>query len=95
MATLVVAAGSSARLQLELEAADYVRYRAVVRTADGQEVWRDDQLRPTQAPSGPGLVITVPAAQLAEGDYTVLVGGVAGSGEIDEVSGYAFRVRRP
>jgi hypothetical protein len=28
-------------------------------------------------------------------DPEVLVGGVAGSGEIDEVSGYAFRVRRP
>jgi hypothetical protein len=95
MATLVLAAGSSAHLHLELETADYVRYRALVRTADGQEVWRDDQLRPTQTPSGPALVITVPAAQLAEDDYTIQVGGMAGGGEVDELSGYAFSVRRP
>jgi hypothetical protein len=93
--TLVAAAGTSARLQLELESADYMRYRAVVRTADGTEVWRDDQVKPTQSSSGPGLVITVPAARLLEDDYTIRIGGVTGSGEIDELSGYAFRVRRP
>ena len=93
MPTLVLTAGTDVRLQLELESGEYPRYQAMVRTADGQNVWREDRLKATPSSSGPGLVLTIPATRFVDDDYTVRVGGVNAGGEIDELSGYTFRVR--
>jgi hypothetical protein len=94
MPTLAIETGADVRLQLELEAADYASYRVVVRTADGREIWRQDGLKATPSPSGPGLVTSVPAGRLADDDYTVRVAGITAAGDVNEVSGYTFRAQR-
>ena len=93
MPEIVLSTETDARLELELESDGHARYQAAVRTADGREIWRDDQLKTTPLSSGPGLVITIPVTRLADEDYTIRVGGVSDKGEIDELTGYSFRVR--
>jgi hypothetical protein len=91
--TLRLDAGSDVRLQLELESGDYSSYRAVVRTASGQEIWRQDQLKLMRSASGQAIAITISSGRFADEDYTVRVAGVTAAGEVEELSGYAFRVR--
>jgi hypothetical protein len=94
-ATVPIGGETAVRLQLEMEAADYPQYRVIVREADGREVWREDGLTPARSGAGPSVATTIPARRLVEGDYTVRVAGFGAGGDIDEVSGYAFRVVRP
>lgn len=84
---------SDVRLQLELEASGHPRYRVVVRTADGREVWREESLRAERSAIGQSVATTIPAARLADDDYVVRVQGLTGS-DVEELSGYAFAVRR-
>jgi hypothetical protein len=94
MPVLQMSTATDVRLQLDLESPDgYAHYRALVRTAGGTEVWREDALKPAPTSSGQSLALTIPGARLADDDYTIRVSGVTGSGEVDELSGYAFRVR--
>jgi hypothetical protein len=93
MPTLVFDANAEVRLQLALETAGYPSYRVVVRTVAGEEIWRREGVTVIQSPSGPTLTITVPANRLADDDYTVRVGAISATGEVDEVSGYTFRAQ--
>jgi hypothetical protein len=92
--TVAIGAGDDVRLELELESGGFATYRVTVRTAGGAEIWRDDQLEAARAASGERLATTIPAARLAEDDYTVRVQGLSGRGEGEELSGYTFRIRR-
>jgi hypothetical protein len=82
------------RLELHLESADYPRYRARVRTADGVDVSNQDRLQADRTSAGPVVVLTMPPGLLAPGDYTVRVSGIAADGEADEVASYYFKVQR-
>ena len=94
MPTLVLTAGTDVRLQLGSWNRGITHgTRRSSRTAGGQNVWREDRLEPTPSSSGPGLVLTIPATRLVDDDYTVRVGGVTPGGEIEDLSGYTFRVR--
>lgn len=91
--TLRIAPGSTrARLTLELDQADYASYRAALVTATGRRVWSGDRLR--KSASGSALVLTLPAALLAEGDYVLELSGAAPSGGFESVADYSFRVLR-
>lgn len=92
--TLVVGAGEDVRLELELESGGFAAYRVMVRTAGGAEIWRDDQLKSARSASGERLATTIPAARLAEDDYTVRVQGLTAGSKGEELSGYTFRIRR-
>jgi anti-sigma factor RsiW len=83
------------RLQLSLEPGDYDTYRVVIRTADGDEIWRQDGLKTVRASSGEALVITLPGARFSDREYTIRVGGVSAGGEVEETAGYYFRVLIP
>jgi hypothetical protein len=92
--TLNLDAASDVRLQLVLESGRYASYRVVVRTAEGRDVWRDDGLREGPSASGQSVATTIPAARLADDDYIVRLEGMTGGGAAEELSGYAFRIRR-
>jgi anti-sigma factor RsiW len=93
--TLTIAQDVDVRLQLSLEPGDYDTYRVVIRTADGDEIWRQDGLKTVRASSGEALVITLPGARFSDQDYTIRVGGVSAGGGVEETAGYYFRVLIP
>jgi hypothetical protein len=94
--TLTVEGIDEVRLQLQLESPDFASYQAVIRTADGDEIWRQDRLTSSRAASGETLVtVTLPASRFTTQDYTVRVSGVMADGAAEDVGGFSFRVRNP
>ena len=91
---LIIAGNVQVRLQLNFEAGDYASYRAVLRTAEGDEIWRQDQLTSRPTTSGPAVVVQLPASRFRSRDYTIRLGGVTTEGEVEEVSSYYFRVEK-
>ena len=61
----------SVRLEVPLDEARHPSYDAVIRRADGAEVWQARDLEPPEP--GEPLVLEVPAAALAGGEYTLTV----------------------
>lgn len=47
-----------------------------------------------KTPGGNPIVLEVPNAELAEGDYEIKLSGVTGDGTVDEINFYDFKVRR-
>ena len=93
---LVVGNAAEIRLRLEVDATGYESYLAVVRTADGVEIWRQDRLKlESSSGAGTGVTVTVPASRFAGDDYTVTLSGVTSSGGGEEIGGYSFRAQVP
>jgi hypothetical protein len=92
--TLAASAGDDVRLELELETGGFAAYRVTVRTAGGAEIWRDDRLKAERSASGERLATTIPSQRVTSDDYTVRVQGLSEKGEGEELSGYAFRIRK-
>lgn len=76
------------RIRLDLAANDYHRYRAVLQTVEGREVFSSQALRASRT----FVQFNIPAARLSPGDYRVRLSGVNSSGEGDEIDSYYFRV---
>lgn len=83
---------ANVRLQLALDANDYPRYQAVIRTPERAEVWRRDGLKPRRTNSGHALDLKPPANRLKPGDYNIEVSGITPSGAVESVDNYSFRV---
>ena len=94
MPTLRLDEQTDVRLELQLDATDYVRFQARIRTADGKDITRQEPLPLTSTPAGPAIVVTLSASLLDAGDYTIRLAGIVPGGAVEEVAGYAFRVRR-
>lgn len=77
------------RIRLNLPAADYRRYEAVLQTVEGREVFSRRGLR---AGSGRFVTLNVPARFFGPDDYRVVLSGVNPSGDSEEISSYYFRV---
>ena len=92
--TLIIEDHTELRLQLQFEPGDYKSYRAVLRTGDRVEIWRQDQLTPRRTPTGQAIVVSLPASRFSGQDYTITLSGVTPGGEFEDVSGYCFRVQR-
>lgn len=83
-------AANSARLQLNLESRDYDRYTAEVVDPDGRVVTRSPNIRA----SGKRVEFLVPAAKLANGEYTVRLSGTNKEKMAESVADFPFRVIR-
>lgn len=82
-------------VNLQLEAAELAqRYRAILRSATGAELWNQRGLRPQQGRPGPFVRVTLPARQLTAGDYELALGTTGASGRFEEVADYYFTVVR-
>lgn len=92
--SLALAGDVDVALQLMLEADEYGRYRAVVRTAGGAEVWRQDQLQSRRTADGAAVTVTLPSSRLATEDYTIRLSGLTAGGAYEEIAGYYFRVQK-
>jgi len=94
-AVLLIPAGTEqARLQLNLRENDYSSYEAVLQSAGGAEVFRWRRLTPRISKPGSTLVMVMPAAKLASGDYILTLRGSSKTGEVEDVNKSLFRVER-
>ena len=85
---------TAVRLQLPFRGGDYRRYVLVLRTVEGEQVWRGT-VAATRAPGGGhAAVASVPARVFRRRDHTATLYGVTAQGESHEISEYFFTVSR-
>jgi hypothetical protein len=95
---LALPAGPSrVRLLLDLDIVDpddYKKYRVVLKSRNGNEVWRDN--RPLIEKSGDQsrIVVSPPARLLNTGEYLVELSGIPESGSRIPIGIYSFRVTK-
>lgn len=75
-------------IRLDLAAAEYSSYRAVLQTVEGREL----SSQTLRAGRRMFVQLNVPARLLAPGDYQIQLSGVKPSGEPEEIDSYYFRV---
>jgi hypothetical protein len=83
---------SLVRLRLEHEGAGYRRYRVVIQTVEGRDVWRRQDLEPARSGTA-SVVVDVPASRLPADDYILTLSGVS-RGSFEEAASFSFRVKR-
>ncbi|QQS48406.1 MAG: hypothetical protein IPM66_07145 [Acidobacteriota bacterium] len=82
-----------ARLDVGLEPGDeYDRFRAELRTRDGQEIFTQNNLKVRRA--GQTVTLDLPAAILDPGEYELALKGVTAQGTVEEIGYYYFTVIR-
>src|SRR5215471_3467114 len=83
-----------AHLEIQIESRDeYPRFRAELRTADGEDVVSRGNLTRQRAGAGYLVSFDVPASALPAGEYELALKGVAGD-QTTDIGYYYFRVRR-
>jgi len=88
---VVPQAAGVARLQIGLEREDeYKSFRVVIRTAQGQEVWTQDNLRPRQSRVGRVVNLVIPGSVLGVGEYELTLKGVIDNQNTEDVRYYYF-----
>jgi hypothetical protein len=80
------------RLLLQLEARGKGRYQARLRTPEGKEIFRAQQLPAQTTANGQQVILSIAARLLREADYIVQLDGVTATGRT--VDRYYFRVAR-
>lgn len=83
---------ASVRLLLQLETDEYRSYRAVLQTAEGNEVLVRDNLGSRMSNGQKTVALTVPATLLTRRDYLLTLSGVAPGGAIEKIGTYTFRI---
>jgi len=82
------------KLLAEVSGQDYQSYEALLRTAEGAEVWRGS-VKGGGRKSGAAVVAFAPPARVFRGgDYTLSVTGLRSDGSTDAAGEYQFRVSR-
>ncbi len=85
---------AQARLLLNLKENDYPSYQASLQRIAGAEVFSQRGVKPGRAKTGASFIFTVPARQLASGDYVFTLRGINPNGEVDDLSKSLFRVEK-
>jgi hypothetical protein len=80
------------RLELGLVGGNEERYRAEIRTAEGEQIMRQENLKARQAKNGKFVVVTLSAGLVTVGDYIVTLSGAPVDGEYEQVGTYYFRI---
>jgi hypothetical protein len=83
---------TTARLQLPFKGGDYRRYVVVLRTVDGERVWRGAAAGARTPGAGNTAVVNVPARVFRRQDHTATLYGVTPGGASHEISEYSFTV---
>jgi hypothetical protein len=83
---------TAVQIILDLEAADFAAYSAVLQTPEGKQLWRKAGLHSEKSASG-GLALkfTVPAARLKSGDYILKLTGLSAGHAPEDAGAYSFR----
>jgi hypothetical protein len=84
-------ASGPARLQIGLEREDeYQSFRVEIRTAQGQEVWTQDNLRPRQSRAGRLVNLFIPRRVFSEGKYELTLKGMTDNQNTEDLRYYFF-----
>ncbi len=89
---LVPSGATLIRLELHFPANDYKSWRATLHNAEGAELSRQSLLKARSRGGGGIVVMDLPAEAIPGGDYYVKLSGTAGSGELEDIGKYYFRV---
>ncbi|MGI9067478.1 MAG: anti-sigma factor family protein [Pyrinomonadaceae bacterium] len=81
------------QLALEVERDDDRRYRAVLNTPEGQELWRAE-IKNEHSKRGSTVVIRVPVSIFKNADYILSLSASTNEDKIVDVGKYYFRVHR-
>ena len=81
------------RLRVAFKRGEHGSYRAVLRTVEGEEIWRSGLL--TTPPNTDTLNLTLPSARLRKSDYILTLSGAGDAGSMEEINDYYFKVERP
>jgi hypothetical protein len=93
--TLNIARGAErVKLLAEVSGQDYQSYEALLRTAEGVEVWRGSVKAGGRKRGAAVVAFTPPARVFHGGDYTLSVTGLRADGSPDAAGEYQFRVSR-
>lgn len=80
------------RLVLTVEGPQrFASYQAEVLDANGEAVWKGA----AAADASPSAIVTVPARQLRQDDYEVVLRGVTAGGSTERAGSYYFTVLKP
>jgi hypothetical protein len=83
------------RFQLTLDFdGGYNTLSADLRTAAGTSVWTQAGLKPQKTTDGSAVMVTIPAATLANGEYELLLQGVLKGNSVEDAATYHFTVDR-
>ncbi len=89
---VVPARATEVTLRLLFDDDEHQSYRAIIRTAEGVEVWRREGLRARTSKAGRSVSVALPARDVVAGDYILLLSGRASGDGFESVSEYYFRV---
>jgi hypothetical protein len=78
------------RIRLVHDGKAYTSYRAVLRTPEGRDIWRQAGLRP-ERPHAASVVITLSRAVLRPGTYVITLSGTPKDAAPEDVADYVFR----
>lgn len=85
----------SVKLQLDLENEDvYKSYRAVLKTAEGDEIWSQNMLKARQTDSGNAIILDLPSLIFSNNDYMLILYGSTASRKFEETGSYPFTIER-
>lgn len=74
------------RLQLSMQEHDYPTYQVILRRIGGAEILRRAPLTPAVAGTAATITLSVPASELASGDYMLTLQGATDHGAFEDVS---------
>ena len=86
----IAADAETIRLLLEVQAIQYPLYRVALLDAGGEELLTLSRLKADCRPRGAAVVVVLPSALLARGDYQARLSGQASSGEWNDIATYTF-----
>ncbi|HWQ31927.1 MAG TPA: hypothetical protein VNQ79_03510 [Blastocatellia bacterium] len=87
----IPASARQVRLQVKSESREYQSYQVRLRAVDGGDILSQSALK---ANAKSFVIVNVPAARLAAGDYILTLSGLTATGESEEINRYFFRVTR-
>lgn len=83
------------RVQLTVPVADeYRSYRAALQTADSNQLWQHQNLKPRRQQQTAVFNFPLSASLFNDGDYVLILTGVTAQGEADEISQSLFHVTK-
>jgi hypothetical protein len=80
------------QLRLQLDADKFPRYRAVVQTDDGADMYAINDLKAISTGEGEVVSLSLPSRLLPTGDYKISLSGYAEGGEPTAVGTYPFQI---
>lgn len=78
----------------DLPADRYSRFSAAIQNSGGNEIWRRGDIKAGRARSGSSVVLRVPAKELQNGPFSLMLSGTNDRGELVNIREFYFKVEQ-